>query len=105
MGKEKKEKPLEKMTATELRAVAKEIEGITGAHGMNKAELLDAIRQVKGIEVSGKQTDVSYIRDIKSKIKDLKKQKQEALDADDTVKAARLRLRISRLKKKTRRAA
>ncbi len=105
MAKEKKEKPLEKMTATELRAVAKEIEGITGAHGMNKSELLDAIRQAKGIEVQGKQKDVSYVRDLKAKIKGLKQQRQEALDAEDSAKADRLRLRISRLKKKTRRAA
>jgi predicted ATPase len=105
MAKEKKDKPLDKMTATELRAVAKEIEGITGAHGMNKAELLDAIRQAKGIETPGKQKDASYIRDLKVSIKELKKQRQDALDADDTVKATRLRLRISRLKKRTRRAA
>ena len=105
MAKEKKEKPLDKMTATELRAVAKEIEGITGAHGMNKAELLDAIRQAKGIDAPGKQKDASYIRDLKVSIRELKKQRQDALGADDTAKATRLRLRISRLKKKTRRAA
>ena len=105
MAKEKKEKPLDKMTATELRAVAKEIEGITGAHGMNKAELLDAIRQAKGIEAPGKQKDASYIRDLKVSIRELKKKRQDALATDDSAKANRLRLRISRLKKKTRRAA
>ena len=105
MGKEKKEKPLDKMTATELREVAKGIEGIVGAHGMNKAELLDVIRQAKGIVIPGKQKDVSYIRDIKTKIRELKKQQQEAAAASDTVKATRLRLRINRFKKKTRRAA
>jgi ABC-type uncharacterized transport system ATPase subunit len=105
MGKEKKEKPLDKMTATELRVVAKEIEGITGVHGMNKAELLDVIRQAKGIEAPGKQKDVSYIRGIKGKIRYLKHQRQDALSASDAVKANRLRLRINRLKKKTRRAA
>ena len=101
MGKEKKEKPLEKMTATELRAVAKEIDGITGAHGMNKAELLNAIRQAKGIQVPGKQKDVSYIRDLKIKIRELKKQRQDALNASDTVKATRLRLQINRLTART----
>ncbi len=105
MEKEKKEKPLEKMTATELREVAKGIEGVTGAHGMNKAELLDVIRQAKGIVVPGKQKDVSYIREIKGKIRETKKQRQEALNAGDSGRATRLRLRISRLKKKTRRAA
>ena len=37
--KETQEKPLEKMTATELREVAKEIPEITGASGMKKDEL------------------------------------------------------------------
>jgi hypothetical protein len=43
--KEAKEKPLEKMTAKELRDLAKEIPGITGAHGMNKPELLTEIKR------------------------------------------------------------
>ena len=47
--KDAKEKPLEKMTATELRGIAKETPGITGAHGMNKAELLAEIRKARGI--------------------------------------------------------
>ncbi len=106
MGDEKKkEKPLEKMTATELREVAKTIEGITGVHGMNKSELLEVIRKAKGIETLGKQKDVSCIRDVKGKIRTLKKQREDALSASDAVKATRIRLRISRLKKKTRRAA
>jgi hypothetical protein len=103
--KKKKEKPLEKMTATELRDVAKAIEGIIGVHGMNKAELLEVIRKSKGIEVVGKQKDVSYVRDVKGKIRDLKKKREEAVNAGDAAKVTRLRLRINRLKKKARRAA
>ena len=45
--KEAKEKPLEKMTAKELRDLAKEIPGITGAHGMNKPELLTEIKKTR----------------------------------------------------------
>jgi len=44
------EKPLDKMTAKELREVAKEIPEITGVHGLNKAELLAAVKQAKGIK-------------------------------------------------------
>lgn len=105
MVEEKKEKPLEKMTATELRVVAKEIEGVTGVHGMNKAELLEVIRKAKGIVVPGKQKDVSYIRGIKGKIREMKRRRAEALNASDAAKVSRLRLQISRLKKKVRRAA
>ena len=38
--KEKKEKPLDKMTATELRKYAMDTGEISGVHGMNKEELL-----------------------------------------------------------------
>ncbi|MFP4445634.1 MAG: transcription termination factor Rho [Desulfosudaceae bacterium] len=105
MAAEKKEKPIEKMTATELREVAKTIPEITGAHGMNKSELLDAIRTARGLPAPGKQKDINYVRDLKAKIKELKQDRQAALDADDAAKATRLRRRISRLKKKVRRAA
>ena len=40
---EKKEKPLDKMTAKELREIALKIPEITGVHGMNKAELLATV--------------------------------------------------------------
>ena len=99
------EKPLEKMTATELREVAKDLPEITGAHGMNKTELLDAVREAKGIVVDGPKKDATFVRTLKGKIKALKQEQQAAADADDTDKAARIRRKISRLKKKTRRAA
>ncbi len=51
--KEKKEKPLDRMTATELRKYALELGEITGVHGMNKEELLRAIKEVKGIVDEG----------------------------------------------------
>lgn len=104
--KQAKEKPLEKMTATDLRELAKEIPDITGAHGMNKAELIAEIKKARGIEeTSGKKngTKVS-VRSIKEQIRTLKKQREE-LPEDEHKKADILRRRISRLKKKTRRLA
>jgi hypothetical protein len=103
---EKKEKPLDKMTAKELREIALKIPEITGAHGMNKAELLAAVKEARGIvdEAKKKKTDVK-VRDIKEKIQALKRQKAEAHEQGDKAKATVLRRRISRLKKKTRRAA
>jgi len=47
--KEAKEKPLEKMTAKELRELGKQIPEITGVYGMNKAELVSAIKKARGI--------------------------------------------------------
>lgn len=103
--KETKEKPLGKMTAKELRDVAKEIPEITGAHGMNKPELISAIKQARGIvEDSGKKSS-SSVREIKKKIKELKAERETALNANDKKMATVYRRRIIRLKKKTRKAA
>ena len=102
--KEAKEKPLEKMTAKELRDIAKEIPQITGVHGKNKAELVSAIKDARGIVVEKKKSDAS-VRDLKLKIKSLKADRDAALEAKDRKKASTYRRRISRLKKRTRRAA
>ena len=109
MGKkdqEKKEKPLDRMTAKELRDVALEIPDITGVHGMNKAELIAAIKEAKGLvdELVKKKADVS-VRDIKKKIQELKGLKAQANASKNKAEAKILRRRINRLKKKTRRAA
>ena len=100
-----KEKPLEKMTAKDLRDVAKEIPEIAGVYGMNKPELMTAIKKSRGIEeVAGKKSDAS-VRDTKKKIKKLKRKRESALTAADGRMASIYRRKISRLKKKTRKAA
>ena len=100
-----KEKPLEKMTVKELREMAKDIPGITGVHAMKKDELIVEIKKAKGIKDEPiKKADAS-IADLKQKIKALKAQRREALEAKDKKKATIFKRRISRLKKKTRRAA
>jgi hypothetical protein len=109
MGKkekaEKKEKPLEKMTAKELRDVALTIPEITGVHGMNKEEVLSAIKKARGIkEASGKKGDRS-MRQLKEKIKELRGKKLESQEKNDKKAIDQLRRRIGRLKKKTRKAA
>ena len=103
--KEAKEKPLEKMTAKELREVAKEIPDITGVHGMNKDELVAEIKKARGIEEPASKKKNSSIREIKQKLAQLKVKRAEALEAKDGKTATILRRKISRLKKKTRRAA
>ena len=103
--KEIKEKPLEKMTAKELREVAIEMPEITGVHGMNKVELINAIKLVKGIEIeSGKKTD-SKVREIKKKIKEFKAKRETLLESNDNKMATIYKRRIISLKKKTRKAA
>jgi protein-arginine kinase activator protein McsA len=104
--KAEKEKPLEKMTAKEMREIAMAIPGITGVHGMNKEELLAAIKKERGIadDKTGRKKS-GEIRELKRRIKDLKARRQAALDASDKKMATIYRRRISRLKKKTHRAA
>lgn len=109
MGKKKekqvKEKPLEKMTAKELRELALGLEGIVGVHAMNKAELIAAIKEVKGIvDETSKQKSVD-VRSLKAKIRELKRKRDEAKQAGNAKLVDAFRRRISNLKKKTRRAA
>lgn len=107
-GKKKavKEKPLDKMTAKELREVAAEIPQITGVHGMNKEELLTGIKEARGIVVGKSNKKKSgELRELKKKIRALKVKRQTALEASDKKMATIYRRRISRLKKRTHRAA
>jgi hypothetical protein len=100
-----KQKPLEKMTVKELREMAKDIPQIVGVHGMKKEELIVEIKKAKGItDEPLKKADAS-VAQLKQKIKALKIERQAALEAKDKKKATIFRRRISRLKKKTRRAA
>jgi Tfp pilus assembly PilM family ATPase len=102
---EAKEKALEKMTVKDLREMAKAIPEIVGVHGMKKEELILAIKQAKGIiDEPVKKSDAS-VRELKHQIKDYKAQRRAALEAKDRKMATIYKRRISRLKKKTRRAA
>ncbi|ACL02110.1 hypothetical protein [Desulfatibacillum aliphaticivorans] len=103
--KEAKEKPLDKMTAKELREVAKEIPGIVGVHSMNKIELLSEIKEARGIVDDGPKKDTGLIRGLKKQINELKEKRDAAIEAKDKDQMTILRRKISKLKKKTRRAA
>lgn len=104
-NKEVKEKPLDRMTVKELREIAKGIEGIIGVHGMNKSELLVEIKAVRGIKDDVKVKSGASTKELKAKIKVLKTKRRDALAAKDKAVASRTRRQISRLKKKTRKAA
>ena len=108
MGEEKietQEKPLDKMTVKELREIAKEIPEISGVHGMNKAELLSAIKEARGIKEEPKKKTDASVFEIKKKIKALKAEREVALNNKDKKMAKIYRRRITRLKRKTRKAA
>ncbi len=100
--KQEKTKPLEKFTIKELREEALKIEGIVGVHGMNKDELLDVIREDRGIEAPTKRKRTN-IREIKKKVIEMKEVRDKArAEGAEKKKLNSLRKKISRLKKKTR---
>ncbi len=106
MGKknqDKKEKPLDKMTATELREVAKDIKEIQGAHAMNKEELLAAIKKARGIEDTKKAGP--SMREVKAQIREMRQKALEAKEAKDLKRYSIYKKKAARLKKATRRAA
>jgi len=103
--KEQKEKPLDRMTVKELKDIALEIPDITGVHGMNKTELLSAIKQAKGIVDETKKRKGGSNRELKKRIQELKAERESALQANDKKRAGIHRKKISRLKKRTRKAA
>jgi len=112
---EKKEKPLEKMTAKELREMAPGLPGIHGVHAMKKEELIAAIRKAKGMTevepkkekqiITKKEKVVLTVAELKQKAKELRAKREDLLQQRNWRMAEILRKRLSRLKKKTRRTA
>jgi hypothetical protein len=82
---------------------------------MKKEELITAIRAAKGIAepepqkekhiVAKKEKVVLTVPQLKQKVKELRVKRQELLQEKNLKMAEILRRRVSRLKKKTRRAA
>lgn len=109
----KEERSLEKMTVKELKAIAMEIPRSVAVHDMKKAELIDFIKEARGITEKAPVKVVKTVEakikltksEIKSIIKKLKEEKREAQTAQDRKKTDFLRRRISHLKKQTRRLA
>ena len=107
------EKPVDKMTAKELREIALEIPGVTGVHAMKKEQLLDVIKEYRGIdeEESVKKKKKKRVKptasvtDLKEKISRLREEKQTARETKNLKTLDMLRRRINRLKKQTRKVA
>ena len=104
---------LGKMTATELRDYAlKNHPEISGVHAMKKEELIVAIKKARGEEVKEihkkKKTAGKVKLDkkaMKEKIRALKGEKEKALEGKDRKALARLRKKIKKYKRMTKRAA
>ena len=105
----KEDKPLEKMTVKELKAIALEFPRTTSVHDMKKEELVAFIKKAKGIkdeEPANKVKDSEKLKtklEMKAKIRHFKDEKMTARENKEGKKVSFLRRRISRLKKQTRR--
>lgn len=102
-GTDGKEKPLDKMTVKELREIALEIPELKGVHGMNKQDLLDAVKAHRGVVETKPKKASRSVREIKKQIRELKAKKQALAAEKNRRQTEILRRQISRLKKKTRR--
>lgn len=109
------EKPLDKMTVVELREVImQEIPELTGVTGMKKDQLLEALREARGIKeeppvkkkkkTAGPKKSMS-VREMKLEIVRLRAEREVLRQNKDKKGLEILRKRINRLKKMTRRAA
>jgi len=108
----KEEKPPEKMTVKELREIALTLPHSGAVHDMKKEELIAFIKEAKGIPAEKPRSHEPKVKkvplnkaELKARIVELRKEKTEALNGKDRKRVGRLRRTISRLKKKTRRAA
>ena len=111
----KKEKDLDSMTVKELKALASEETDLVGVHAMKKAELLDAIKDAKGIteeKVTKKkekkapkkkaEKEPVTVKSLKEKVIQLKQSREEAREARDKRMVDMLRRKINRAKKRMR---
>lgn len=101
-------KPLDKMTAKELKQlVIDQIPQITGASGMDKDTLVVQIKEVLGIKDDA-ENKVSPYKDqilrMKAEIRTLR-EKKTAVTPEDRKTRSRLRKKIHALKKRSRRLA
>jgi hypothetical protein len=97
---------LKRKSVAELREVAEKLEGLTGYTQMNKPHLLEAICKHQGIPMHDHHEVVGIDKTaVKSQIRALKQERDQALAARDRAKLKRSLRAIHRLKRRLRRAA
>ncbi|PTN37759.1 MULTISPECIES: hypothetical protein [Desulfonatronum] len=102
-------KPLDKMTAKELRELCiSQIPQITGASGMDKDALVVAVREALGFSTDEENKGPSPYKDqiwsLKRQVRTLRTEKDQ-LPSTQRKDRNRLRRKINLLKKRTRRLA
>jgi DNA polymerase/3'-5' exonuclease PolX len=98
---------LHAMTVAQLREVAKDMdnEELRGYSSMHKEDLLKVLCQTLGIEAHVIHQVVGLDKTkVKGEIRELKQQRQAAIDSGDHKELKRIRRQIHRLKRQIRRA-
>jgi hypothetical protein len=94
---EKKEKPLEKMTAKELREVALEIPELKGVHAMKKEELLAAIRETRGTEEEVKDQVKGEVEEEREEVEEVKEEvKEEREEVKEVKKEKKVKKKVEK---------
>jgi protein-arginine kinase activator protein McsA len=106
------EKDLEKMTATELREfILKNYPDITGVHAMKEEELLLVIHKARGevVKEAKKKKKVVKVqvdkKELKKQIRLLKTERGKFLQENNKNALAKVREKIKKLKRLTKKAA
>lgn len=89
-------KTLEKMTVSKLREEALKFDDLAGVHGMDKPTLIRILKKKFGIVDHRTDSEilVEQKHELKKKIRQLKAEKAQALEAKDQEKVAKLRKRL-----------
>lgn len=94
---------LEKMTVVKLREEALKHPELKGVHGMGKAELVRALKQVLSLPTDEKpKAGEPTVKDLKHRIRAVKADREKALAAKDKASLVGARKQIKRLKRRIR---
>ena len=101
---------LQRMTVVKLREEALKQSSITGVYSMNKAQLIEALAAVYGIDIeaatrAAREQFAADKRSLKQEIRAFKGQRDTALAAHDATQVKQLRQHIKKRKRMLRRLA
>ena len=97
---------IDKMNVPKLKEAALAYKGrVTGVHGMDKAQLVRALKEINGIPLQETKRSSRVDRTaLKQKIQALKKERTQRIEAKDPVLLGRVRKKMKALKRKLVRA-
>lgn len=101
---------LQKMTVVKLREEGLKHSNIAGVYSMNKAQLIEALATVYGIDIeaatrAARERFAADKNSLKQEIRAFKGQRNTALSAHDATQVKQLRLQIKKRKRLLRRLA